>query len=180
MLGWKREREGMRGVMSSNPFAGLLTTFGDLLHSIATAGRHEESQAKPSTEITPVLREVLAAVGKAYESTWLAFDTNVKDVSEFDVRDARAKNDAAAAATLFNERGDELPQELRPTIATLVERVEAAQLQLMAFAINRKNRGEPDAAQAEAELADRQAFREECGGSIARLAPELRTLLRPE
>ncbi len=166
--------------MSSNPISGLIATFGDLIHSLATVGRHDEPKGQAPRSVSPAVREVFAATGKAYESTWRAFDTKVEDAGDYDARDARAKTDADSLSSLFAQHRDEIPEALRPVIATLVEQVESAQLQLMAFAINRKNRGEPDAAQVEAELEDRRAFRRECGVLVGRLPEEMRTLLRPQ
>jgi len=66
-----------------------------------------------------------------------------------------------------------LSARLQPLATALVDAVASAQVQLMAFAINRKNRGLPDAAQAKAEDTDRRTFVETVGPVYRRLVEAL-------
>ena len=106
------------------------------------------------------LRRLREAAEAAHASTVAAFAT-AGDSDDFDARDALAAANAERLASAVAAVRDDLAPGLREACDAMLERVSSAQLQLMAFAINRKNRGTPDAAQTEAETADRKAFQQE-------------------
>ena len=112
---------------------------------------------KPNDDLQA--RQLLALVSAAYTSTVNAFDPSGDESSDFDERDAKAAEDAQALQRTFEFAQNTLPAPLQVVCHELVEHVTAAQLQIMAFAINRKNRGFPDSVQAEAEGEDRKQFK---------------------
>ncbi len=114
---------------------------------------------------------LIAAIRVAYDSTVQAFETSGD--SDGDARDARAAAAAEALRTTADALKPALSARLQPRVASLVDAVATAQVQIMAFAINRKNRGVPDAAQTKAEDADRQAFVETAGPIYQRLVEGL-------
>jgi hypothetical protein len=116
--------------------------------------------------------ELLSSIQAAYGSTLAALDA-AGTSDEFDARDARAAADAARLERTFEGCRNELTARLLPSVSTFVDCVRAAQVQIMAFAVNRKNRGLPDAAQAAAEAADRRSFRREAAPLVAALAATL-------
>lgn len=106
------------------------------------------------------VRDLRVAVEHGYDSTIAAFATSGDD-AQYEARDARAEADAQQLRETFERLRAQLAPELAIACEALVERVSGAQMKLMAFAINRKNRGLPDGAQVEAEASDRKAFRQE-------------------
>jgi hypothetical protein len=105
--------------------------------------------------------ELLGAIRSAYASTLLAFDASGDEAIDFNQRDARAAADAQNLERAFAAAKPALSAKFAPAVAAFVDAVSAAQVQLMAFAINRKNRGLPDAAQTELENNGRRAFKRE-------------------
>lgn len=104
-----------------------------------------------------------AALAKAYESTLAALDPKVTENEACESYDKKAAEDAEALQGAYTAAATELPEGSRDAYGAIVERVQQAQLQIMAFAINRKNRGKADAAETEAERRDRDEFRREVG-----------------
>jgi hypothetical protein len=104
-------------------------------------------------------QELLTVMQAAYGSTLGAFEPSGDQLTVFDERDATAATDAEALRKTFEALESRLAAHVAPSVKAFVEAIAAAQLQIMAFAINRKNRGLPDAVQNEAEHDDRQAFR---------------------
>jgi len=102
--------------------------------------------------------ELLSVVQAAYDSTLAAFAVGGDKPSLFDECDARAAADAERLQRVYGTLAPAVAPRLAPLLAAFVDAVSAAQLQIMAFAINRKNRGLPDGAQTEAEVEDRNAF----------------------
>jgi len=99
-----------------------------------------------------------AAAAAAYASTRAAFSPSGADVSEFDARDAQARADADALRAAAESVMPALPPELAAKLQSFLDNVAAAQVQVMAFAINRKNHGVPDAAHTKTEAADLAEF----------------------
>jgi hypothetical protein len=99
-------------------------------------------------------KKLLAAIRAAYDSTVQALETS----GDGDARDARAASAAQALRRTVDAMKPALSARLQPLVTSLVDALATAEVQIMAFAINRKNRGVPDAAQTKAEDADRRAF----------------------
>ena len=97
--------------------------------------------------------------------------TAKRPITKHTMRQAQA--DADRLEKVFSSKRGELSPELTSSCEAMIDRITAAQLQLMAFAINRKNRGLPDSAQAEAELADRKAFQDGAQTLLERLKSPL-------
>jgi len=112
------------------------------------------------------------ALDTSYRSTVAAFATQA-DEAEYEATDAQAQRDADCLQEVFTETQADLGAEFVDDYRAIVERIMSAQLQLMAFAINRKNRGLPDSAQAEAEATDREAFEKDTVPLYARLKATL-------
>ena len=92
------------------------------------------------------------------ESTFAAFAQQTDDAEFMELeKTARAKFETLQTA-LATVR-DAIPSDLRESCDRFVELATEAQMQLMAFAINRKNRGTPDSAQEEEEAHDLKTFR---------------------
>ncbi len=117
-------------------------------------------------------RRLREAVENGYASTVAAFATSGEN-ADYEARDARAEQDAERLQQTFSAVRSDLAPELASACEAMVERVASAQLQLMAFAINRKHRGLPDGAQAEAEIDDRKAFTREIEPLYERLKASL-------
>ena len=117
-------------------------------------------------------RDLLEALENGYASTLGAFAT-AADREAYEARDAQAKRDAETLRTRFTSVRTFLAPEFEEACEAFVERVTAAQLQLMAFAINRKHHGLPDAAQTEAEIADRANFKKEAAPLFEQLTSAL-------
>jgi hypothetical protein len=103
-------------------------------------------------------QELLAAVKASYASTLAAFDPSGDELGAFAERDARAAADAEALQRTFERVKPALRTGIVPSVTAFADAVAEAQVQIMAFAINRKNRGLPDAAQSEAEGDDLRSF----------------------
>jgi len=114
-------------------------------------------------------RELLSIVQSAYASTLAAFDSSGVDASDYESRDARAAADAEALQRTLDAMQPKLAADLRETLRAFIERVASAQLQIMAFAINRKNRGWPDSAEAQAETSDLNEFKQAAEPLYSRL-----------
>lgn len=116
-------------------------------------------------------REFRAAIEAAYASTLAAFGANGD--SDPAALEERAKADAQALESAFEAVRPALSERLAPAVASFVESITAAQVQLMAFAINRKNRDPNDPAQAELERDDRTAFKRITEPLLAQLVSAL-------
>ena len=92
------------------------------------------------------------------EATLAAF-TQHPDDAEFTKDEMAARVEFSKLQASLADVRDTIPGEVRDACDRFVELATEAQLQLMAFAINRKNRGTPDSAQEEAEAHDRKQFR---------------------
>lgn len=103
--------------------------------------------------------ELLRAAVAAYTSTLAAFDSTGDEATDYAGRDARAAEDAAALQRALDAVLPGLTPDLRQASQAFVDNIASAQLQIMAFAINRKNRGLPDSAEAEAEKSDLKEFK---------------------
>lgn len=114
------------------------------------------------------LHDMREAMERSYASTMAAFSVQGED-ADYERHDADAKRDAERLQASFESARSALAPELAQPGAAFVERIATAQLQLMAFAINRKNRGAPDSAAVEAEIADREAFKKEIEPLYARV-----------
>jgi predicted component of type VI protein secretion system len=114
-------------------------------------------------------KNLLAAIGAAYHSTVEALEAS----ADGNARDARAASDAEALRAAVAAVTPTLSARLQPLASGLVDAVASAQVQIMAFAINRKNRGLPDAVQTKAEDTDRRAFVETAGPVYRRLVEAL-------
>ncbi len=114
------------------------------------------------------LRDMREAMERSYASTMAAFSVQGED-ADYERHDADAKRDAERLQASFESARSALGPELAEPSAAFVERIATAQLQLMAFAINRKNRGVPDSAALGAEIADREAFKKEIEPLYARV-----------
>jgi hypothetical protein len=114
-------------------------------------------------------KDLLAAARAAYDSTIQAFETS----EDGDARDARAAADAQTLRTLVQTIKPQLSARLEPLVSSLLDALATSEVQIMAFAINRKNRGTPDAAQAKAEDADRRDFVERVSPIYRRLVEAL-------
>lgn len=141
--------------------------------SAKTKGSVAETTA-PTAETIPTarIRELRDAIESGYASTLAAFTVDGADV-DFEGHDARAKHDAEKLEAIFATIRPDLTPEIASFCEALVERVASAQLKLMAFAINRKNRGLPDSAQIETEIADRAALVREIEPLYQRLTASL-------
>ncbi|GAC1497474.1 MAG: hypothetical protein NVS1B2_19430 [Vulcanimicrobiaceae bacterium] len=120
-----------------------------------------ERETSDSTEQRPAAPERVAglreAIDDSYRATLDAFATDGDD-TEFERRDERSKLAAQRLQDAVEAARAKLGPEVAGACETLVSHISAAQVQLMAFAINRKNRGLPDAAEIEMETADRRAW----------------------
>ncbi len=134
-----------------------------------------ESVSAPQIVQAPIdakLHAIGEAIETSYASTVAAFAL-LGEEADYATHDAKAQQDADRLQQLFDSVRPELSPELAKDCEAVVDRIAAAQLQLMAFAINRKNRGMPDNAQAETELADRKAFQEEAAPLFERIKSTL-------
>ncbi|MBC5800990.1 MAG: hypothetical protein GIW94_13625 [Candidatus Eremiobacteraeota bacterium] len=120
----------------------------------------EPGSAQQHAPQAPRAGELLGAVQAAYASTLAAFDTTGGETTDYEGRDARASADAQALQRILETIRSELAPDLLQTCESLSDNIASAQLQLMAFAINRKNRGLPDSAETEAESFDRNEFKQ--------------------
>ena len=101
---------------------------------------------------------VSCALNAAFVATHEAFQIAPGDAaSENDARVTRA-SEAAAKFNLAIEAAAPRLGRLADGCAKFGQLVSDAQLQVMAFAINRKNRGETGGADFESEIADRKVF----------------------
>jgi hypothetical protein len=114
-------------------------------------------------------KDLLAAARAAYDSTVRAFETS----GDGDARDAQAASDAQALRTMAQEMKPALSARLQQVLSSFLDALATSEVQIMAFAINRKNRGAPDAAQTKAEDADRRAFVESVHPIFQRLTEAL-------
>ncbi|GAC1308983.1 MAG: hypothetical protein NVSMB19_22470 [Vulcanimicrobiaceae bacterium] len=125
--------------------------------------------------VAPAAAEILAtALVKAHDATMDALDPKVVDPDVCELRDKRAAEHAEALQRAYESTAAELPDQLRTEYGAVVDRIQQAQLQIMAFAINRKNRGEPDSAQTEAERRDREELRHDVAPAYTALLQALR------
>jgi predicted component of type VI protein secretion system len=142
--------------------AGLI---GLALRAVARwVGARKDSGLDPDQAM-----RLLAAIRAAYDSTIRALEPS----ADGDARDAKAASDAEALRAVVDAVKPRLSARLQPLATALVDAVASAQVQIMAFAINRKNRGLPDAAQTKAEDADRRTFVETVGPVYRRLIEAL-------
>jgi hypothetical protein len=125
--------------------------------------------------IRPQLRPISDAIETSYGSTIAAFALHGEE-ADYEAHDARAQQDAERLQQLFLSMRSDLSPELASSCEAVIDRIAAAQLQLMAFAINRKNRGLPDSAQAKAEIADREAFQDDVAPLFERVRAALNTV----
>ena len=123
---------------------------------------------------SPQLRPIAEAIETSYASTIAAFALHGEE-ADYETHDAQAQRDADRLQQVFSSMHADLSPELASSCEAVIDRIAAAQLQLMAFAINRKNRGLPDSAQAEAELADRRAFEDDTAPLFERVKAALST-----
>ena len=117
-----------------------------ILHANATGLDHEKA------------RELLQQVHAAYAATLAALDPNEREDATFEERDAKAASAAEALRQSLETVRPLLAPRFGLALSSFVDHVSTAQLQIMAFAINRKNRGLPDSAEAENETEDRRVF----------------------
>ncbi|GAC1568548.1 MAG: hypothetical protein NVS2B3_12770 [Vulcanimicrobiaceae bacterium] len=103
------------------------------------------------------------ALRRAYTTTLAALDPKVTDAATCERHDAEATAGLEAFREAVEARSSALPEALRRETTAFLERLDAAQLRIMAFAINRKNRGEADSAETEAERRERAQFRRDAG-----------------
>ncbi len=108
---------------------------------------------------TAEARELVGVLEAAYASTLAAFDPTADEPTDYEARDVRASADAVALQRTLDTVRAGLTSELAEVSQAFADNVAAAQLQIMAFAINRKNRGLPDSAEAEAETTDLNDFK---------------------
>ena len=118
-------------------------------------------------------REIIDAIRRCYESTLAALDPNPAEGTTFEQRDARATADAERLRRVVNGLRPVLNPRLMVSVESFVDSITSAQVQIMAFAINRKNRGLPDAAQSEAEQQDRRAFQQTAEPIVEQLTKAL-------
>jgi len=136
--------------------------------SVKSEGQGERVVASASAQA------LATALVKAYDATVAALDPRVVDLDACEQRDKEAAEYAEALQALYSSTSSDVPEAVRNEYGTLVERVAQAQLQIMAFAINRKNRGEPDSAQTEAEQRDRDEFKREVAPTYGAVLKALR------
>ncbi|MDQ2907752.1 MAG: hypothetical protein M3R44_00195 [Candidatus Eremiobacteraeota bacterium] len=117
--------------------------------------------------------ELIGVVQAAYESTLAAFDPSGDEATDYEVRDARASSDADALQRTLDAVRSGLKSDLAQVSQAFADNIASAQLQIMAFAINRKNRGLPDSAQAEAETSDLKDFKRNAEPLYQRLVSAL-------
>ena len=99
-----------------------------------------------------------AALNEAFEASCMAFEIAPGDTaSDSAERVSRANEAATTFSRVVNTVTPRLGM-LSEECATLVQLLNNVQIQIMAFAINRKNRGETDEINFEAESAGRKAF----------------------
>ena len=153
-------------------FKRFVVFLGIVSAALAFVGRYVAGQ-KASGLNSVQQRELLAAVHAAHASTLAAFEPSGEDSGDFEARDARAAADAAVLERAYATTRPAVAAWLLPTVTSFVETVTAAQVQIMAFAINRKNRGLPDSAQADAERDDGAQFKRAAAPLLARLAEVL-------
>ena len=103
------------------------------------------------TQLGTLVREVR-------EATFAAFSQHTDD-AEFMKHEKTARAEFEKLQTALASVRDAIPSDLRESCDRFVELATEAQMQLMAFAINRKNRGTPDSAQEEEEAHDLKTFR---------------------
>ncbi|MBV9103401.1 MAG: hypothetical protein JO060_07400 [Candidatus Eremiobacteraeota bacterium] len=118
-------------------------------------------------------QRLVSLLQAAYASTVAALEPTAVDASDFDERDARAASDAEALRQGFDEVRSTLAPGLSSAVAAFVDHIITARVQIAAFAINRKNRGLPDAAQAEAETEDRRNFQQNAQPVLSHLVAAL-------
>jgi hypothetical protein len=117
-------------------------------------------------------RTLRDALSGAYQATLAAFDPDGESEAAFAERDARAAEAADELKKRVEEVGLSVPSSFARALEAFSQNVADAQLQIMAFAINRKNRN-PDSAQAEMETADRRAFKDEAEQAYSKLIAAL-------
>ena len=118
------------------------------------------------------LKRLSEAVESSRTSALAAF--GAADDADHGSLDERAITDIKTVVELVAGFGDTLPSAAVALANEIVERYESAQVQLMSFAINRKNRGH-DGAQSEMELADGLAFTRESEALSGRLKEAIET-----
>ncbi|MEO6990133.1 MAG: hypothetical protein ABI346_08755 [Candidatus Baltobacteraceae bacterium] len=150
----------------------VIVLFGILAAVVAYLVRQVRSAAATGLDQAQN-RRLLAAIQAARASTMAAFDSNAPDASQAEARDQKAAADAGALCRAFEDLQPLLRPRIGPVVASFVETIAAAQLQIMAFAINRKNRGNPDATQIEAERNERAEFRQKAEPLVASLVQAL-------
>lgn len=133
----------------------------------------KQSDGKARDLPTSQARELLSAVQAAYASTLAAFDSTGEDATDYEARDARAAADAQELQRVLETVRSDLAPDLLQASESFNDNIASAQLQLMAFAINRKNRGLPDSAETEAETYDRKEFKENTEPLYSRLIDAL-------
>ena len=92
------------------------------------------------------------------EATFAAFAQHTND-AEFMEHEKTARAEFEKLQTALASVRDAIPSDLRESCDRFVELATEAQMRLMAFAINLKNRGTPDSAQEEEEAHDLKEFR---------------------
>ncbi len=135
-----------------------------LIASSAARSARRAIQTLDPSEV-PTLRR---AIEGAYQATLHAFKISSED-TDFDERDRAAAAAAERLHGLVESTRSRLAPDLASACDALDARLSAANVQLMAFAINRKNRGLPDAAALETETADRRALTKELEPVYTRL-----------
>lgn len=122
-------------------------------------------RALPASEALTLLA---TSMRDAREATIAAFAEHADD-AEFTQREMTARGAFEKAQGALAELRDALPPSLREPCDRFIECASEAQLQLMAFAINRKNRGTPDSGQEAVESHDLNHFR----AAVKELHPRL-------
>ena len=87
--------------------------------------------------ISKYLRPIYDAIETSYASTVAAFALHGEE-ADYETHDAQAQQDAARLQQLFSSMRADLSPELTSSCEAIIDRIASAQLQLMAFAINRK------------------------------------------
>lgn len=128
----------------------------------APNGTAKAAPSRASATIDPATAARLArALSHAYEAVIAALDPKVVDFDACEQRDKEAATSAEALQATYEATASGLPDSVKADMHVVLERIERAQLQIMAFAINRKNRGEVPPAETDAERRDRNEFRRE-------------------
>ena len=131
------------------------------------AGVNSDNSVRIDPATVKNLKRFGETVERCRESATAAFSAN--DGAEHETLDEKAIAEIKQIGELFTEIRGELPDVALNLAREIVERYENAQVQLMAFAINRKNR-ETDGGPTDLELADRAAFARDSANLSDRLS----------